>query len=292
MIVITPRLRIAGGRSHPRIADHVTHHAIRTLTAGDQHDDACGDTHRHQRTDHGDDNRHAFGLASAFSVRRTRQVPGGRRPGLVAGNNNAPLMAVRTGMSMSGRGCTGDNTGGIIRHTTGNHTSGIIRRLHHRGRVHSTNRGHGTRCIGLGLPFTLDIPCVRGTLGALHGQHGGLVTADTTRLPRGFPARAVRISGLVGLLPLDLLVIAAFDILEFFRRRFEDVLVQLRGHRGYNRADSHANHRSGDADSGRQQERGDRRERTGDKLRYRDSLEKVLHIADCIEKNRNTLGVG
>jgi HD superfamily phosphohydrolase YqeK len=27
-------------------------------------------------------------------------------------------------------------------------------------------------------------------------------------------------------------------------------------------------------------------------LRYRDSLEKVLHIADCIEKRRNTLGVG
>ena len=117
MIVITPRLRIAGGRSHPRIADHVTHHAIRALAAGDQHDDACGDTHRHQRTDHGDDNRHAFGLASAFSVRRTRQVPGGRRPGLVAGNNNAPLMAVRTGMGMSGRGCTGDNTGGTVSYT-------------------------------------------------------------------------------------------------------------------------------------------------------------------------------
>lgn len=258
MIVITPRLRIAGGRSrsHPRIADHVTHHAIRALAAGDQHDDACGDTHRHQRTDHGDDNRHAFGLASAFSVRRTRQVPGGRRPGLVAGNNNAPLMAVRTGMAMSGRG------------HAGNHTGGIIRRLHHRGRVRSTNRGHGTRCIGLGLPFILGIPRVRGTLVALHGQHGGLVTADPTRMARGFPVRAVRISGLVGLLPLDLLVIAAFDILEFFRRRFEDVLVQLRGHRGYNRADSHADHRSCDADSGRQQERGDRRKRTGDKLRY------------------------
>ncbi len=258
MIVITPRLRIAGGRSrsHPRIADHVTHHAIRALAAGDQHDDACGDTHRHQRTDHGDDNRYAFGLASAFSVRRTRQVLGGRRPGLVAGNNNAPLMAVRTGMAMSGRG------------HAGNHTGGIIRRLHHRGRVRSTNRGHGTRCIGLGLPFILGIPRVRGTLVALHGQHGGLVTADPTRLPSGFPARAVRISALVGLLPLDLLVIAAFDILEFFRRRFENILVQLRGHRGYNRADSHANHRSGDADSGRQQERGDRRKRTGDKLRY------------------------
>lgn len=280
MIVITPRLRIAGGRSHPRIADHVTHHAIRALAAGDQHDDACGDTHRHQRTDHGDDNRHAFGLASAFSVRRTRQVPGGRRPGLVAGNNNAPLMVVCTGMSMSARG------------RTGNHTSGIIRRLHHRGRVRSTNRGHGTRCIRLGLPFTLDIPCVRGTLVALHGQHGGLVTADPTRLPSGFPARAVRISGLVGLLPLNLLVIAAFDILKFFRRRLEDTLVQLRGHRGHNRADGHANHRSCDADSGRQQERGDRRERTCDKLRYRDSLEKVLHIADCIEKSRNMLGVG
>lgn len=280
MIVITPRLRIAGGRSHPRIADHVTHHAIRALAAGDQHDDACGDTHRHQRTDHGDDNRHAFGLASAFSVRRTRQVPGGRRPGLVAGNNNAPLMVVCTGMSMSARG------------RTGNHTSGIIRRLHHRGRVRSTNRGHGTRCIRLGLPFTLDIPCVRGTLVALHGQHGGLVTADPTRLPSGFPARAVRISGLVGLLPLNLLVIAAFDILKFFRRRLEDILVQLRGHRGHNRADGHANHRSGDANSGRQQERGDRRERTCEKLRYRDSLEKVLHIADCIGKSRNTLGVG
>ncbi len=280
MIVITPRLRIAGGRSHPRIADHVTHHAIRALAAGDQHDDACGDTHRHQRTDHGDDNRHAFGLASAFSVRRTRQVPGGRRPGLVAGNNNAPLMVVRTGMSMSARG------------RTGNHTSGIIRRLHHRGRVRSTNRGHGTRCIRLGLPFTLDIPCVRGTLVALHGQHGGLVTADPTRLPSGFPARAVRISALAGLLPLNLLVIAAFDILKFFRRRLEDILVQLRGHRGHNRADGHANHRSGDANSGRQQERGDRRERTCEKLRYRDSLEKVLHIADCIGKSRNTLGVG
>lgn len=200
-------------------------------------------------------------------------------------------MAVRTGMGMSARGRAGNHTGGVICNTTGNHTGGIIRRLHHRGRVRSANRGHGTRRIGLALPFTLDIPRVRGIPGALCGQHGGLVTADSTRLPRGFPARAVSISGLFGLLPLGLPVIAAFDILKFFRRRLEDVLVQLRGHRGYNRADGHTNHRSGDADSCRQQERGDRRERTCDKLRHRDSLEKVLHIADCIGKSRNTLGV-